>query len=43
MNQWAFVFAAYGVFAVATLGLVLWAWSRMRRFEAEADALKRRP
>ncbi|HYC94118.1 MAG TPA: hypothetical protein VEB39_00295 [Sphingomicrobium sp.] len=43
MSQWAFVTAAYGLVALATLGLVLWAWLSMRSAEAEAEAVKRRP
>ncbi|HYC95196.1 MAG TPA: hypothetical protein VEB39_05795 [Sphingomicrobium sp.] len=43
MNQWAFVTAAYGLVALATLGLVLWAWLSMRSAEAESEAVKRRP
>jgi hypothetical protein len=42
MNQWAFVVAAYGVTAVATVALIAWAFVSMRSAEAEADALKRR-
>ena len=42
MNQWAFVVAAYGVTAVATVGLLAWAFWSMRVAEAEVDALKRR-
>lgn len=42
MNQWAFVIAAYGIVAVTTLGLLLWAWRAMRIAEADADATKRR-
>ena len=42
MNQWAFVVAAYGVTAVATVGLVAWAYLSMRSAEADAEALKRR-
>ena len=42
MNQWAFVLAAYGVVALATVGLVLWAWRSMRSAEAGAEAVKRR-
>ncbi len=42
MNQWAFVVAAYGVTAVATVLLVAWAFLSMRKAEADADALKRR-
>ena len=41
MSQWAFVTAAYAVALVATIGLLLWAWSSMRSFEAAADELKR--
>ena len=41
MNQWAFVIAAYAVTATATLGLVVWALSTMRRAEADAEAVKR--
>jgi hypothetical protein len=42
MNQWAFVVAAYGVTAVATLALIAWAFLSMRSAEADAEALKRR-
>lgn len=42
MNQWAFVLASYGLVALATGGLVLWAWMSMRAAEADAEALKRR-
>jgi hypothetical protein len=42
MNQWAFVVAAYGVTALATVALIAWAFVSMRSAEAEADALKRR-
>jgi len=43
MNQWAFVFAAYGLTGLATIGLVAGSWLSMRRAEAEAEASKRRP
>jgi hypothetical protein len=42
MNQWAFVLAAYGLVALTTVSLVLWAWLSMRAAEAEAEAVKRR-
>jgi len=42
MNQWAFVVAAYGVTAVATMALIAWAFVSMRSAEAEAEAMKRR-
>jgi hypothetical protein len=42
MTQWAFVAAAYAVALVGTLGLLLWAWSSMRRAETAADELKRK-
>ena len=43
MNQWAFVLIAYGLAAVATIGLVAWSYRSMRIAEAGADAAKRRP
>jgi hypothetical protein len=43
MNQWAFVIAAYGLVAMATVGLVVWSHRSMRKAEAEAEAAKRRP
>ena len=43
MNQWAFVTAAYGLAALATVGLVVWAYLSMRQAEADAEAVKRRP
>ena len=41
MNQWGFVIAAYGLTALAIVGLVLWAFLSMRRAEADLEALKR--
>ena len=35
MNQWHFVIAAYGLFVVATGGLLLWSWMAMRAAEDE--------
>ena len=43
MNQWAFVIASYGLVALATIGLILWAWRSMRLAETQAEAAKRRP
>ena len=43
MNQWVFVIAAYGLTGLATLGLVGVSFWAMRRAEADADAIKRRP
>ena len=42
MNQWAFVIAAYGLAALATIGLVAWSYWSMRIAEADAEAVKRR-
>jgi len=42
MNQWSFVIAAYGLVALASVGLILWAWRSMRAAEADAEAVKRR-
>ena len=43
MSQWSFVIAAYGLVAVAVVGLIAWSWNAMRRAEAEAEAARRRP
>lgn len=43
MNQWTFVIAAYGLAGLATAGLVAASYWSMRRAEAEAEAVKRRP
>jgi hypothetical protein len=42
MSQWVFVIAAYGLAALATVGLVAWAYWSMRIAEADAEAVKRR-
>ena len=41
MNQWHFVFAAYGVTVLATIVLLVASWRAMRRAEAAADAARR--
>jgi len=43
MNAWPFVFAAYALTGVGTLGLLVWSWRTMLSAEALADSLKRRP
>ena len=43
MNPWPFVAAAYAIALGGTLLLVLWSWLSMRRAEAEAERLSRRP
>jgi heme exporter protein CcmD len=42
LNQWDFVWLAYGVAAVALIALVIWAWRAMKAAEARRDATKRR-
>ena len=42
MNAWPFVTAAYAVAVSLTAALLLWSFASMRRFEAAADALKRK-
>jgi len=42
MSQWSFVFAAYGLALLATVGLVAAAYRSMRRAESEAEAATRR-
>ena len=39
MDQWLFVTAAYALALVLTGGLLVWAWTSMRRAEAAADAI----
>ena len=41
MNQWSFVFAAYGVVIIATIVLLLASWRAMRGAEAAAEAVRR--
>jgi hypothetical protein len=43
MSQWSFVAAAYGIVGLTTIGLTLWAYLAMRKAEADAEAVKRRP
>ncbi|HEX8620722.1 MAG TPA: hypothetical protein VF718_02005 [Allosphingosinicella sp.] len=40
MNPWPFVFAAYAVALIGTLGLAGSSFAAMRRAERAADALK---
>ncbi len=42
LDQWDFVWLAYGVAAVALGLLIVWAWRSMHRAEARRDATKRR-
>lgn len=41
MNHWTFIIAAYALTILGTLGMTLWAWTAMRRAEAEAEKLGR--
>jgi heme exporter protein D len=42
LDQWDFVWLAYGVAAVALIALVFWSWRAMVRAEARRDATRRR-
>ena len=42
MSQWGFVTAAYAVVLLATVGLLLWAFTSMQKAEAAAEELKRK-
>jgi heme exporter protein D len=42
LNQWDFVWLAYGVAVVALIALVFWSWRAMVRAEARRDATRRR-
>lgn len=43
VNPWPFIVAAYALTLLGTAGLTWWSWRAMRRAEAEADAVGRRP
>jgi hypothetical protein len=43
MNHWPFILAAYALTFIGTAGLALASLFEMRRAEAEADALRRKP
>ena len=43
MNHWPFILAAYALTLAGVLGLTLWSFAAMRRAEADADALGKRP
>ena len=43
MSPWPFVIAAYAIALAGTAALTAWSWIAMRRAEAEADKLGRRP
>lgn len=42
LNQWDFVWLAYGVGGLALVLLIIWAWRAMVRAEARRDAARRR-
>lgn len=42
LNQWDFVWLAYGVAGAALALLIVWAWRAMVRAETKRDAAKRR-
>lgn len=42
LDQWDFVWLAYGVAGVALIALVFWSWRSMVRAEARRDATRRR-
>ena len=41
MNHWTFVLAAYAIFLVGVAALVGFSWLSMRRFEAQAEQVRR--
>lgn len=43
MSQWPFVFAAYGLVVLATVGLIVASFLSMRGAESDAESVKRRP
>jgi hypothetical protein len=43
VDPWPFIVAAYALTIAGTLGMALWSFLAMRRAEADADALGKRP
>jgi hypothetical protein len=43
VDPWPFIAAAYALTLLGTAGLTLWSHRAMRRAEAEADAVSKRP
>lgn len=43
VDPWPFIVAAYALTVLGTAGLTLWSIVAMRRAEAEADAVGKRP
>lgn len=42
LNQWDFVWLAYGLAGIALALLIVWAWRSMRNAEARRDTARRR-
>lgn len=43
VDPWPFILAAYALTLLGTAGLTLWSYGAMRRAEADADAVSKRP
>ena len=43
MSPWTLVIASYAIAFAGTAALTLWSWLAMRRAEAQAESLGRRP
>jgi hypothetical protein len=43
VDPWPFIIAAYALTLLGTAGLTLWSYAAMRRAEADADAVGKRP
>ena len=41
LDQWVFVYAAYGITLAGTLGLSAWAWLAMRAAERRRERTRR--
>lgn len=42
LDQWNFVYAAYAVGVIGTLGMVAWAWLDMKRAERRREESRRK-
>jgi hypothetical protein len=43
LDPWPFILAAYAITILGALGMACWSWLAMRRAEADAEALGKRP
>lgn len=42
MNHWPYIIAAYALTALGAVGVTLHSWLKMRKAEADAEAIRRK-